>query len=40
MASVTARRLSEVRGDAWEAFHAAIDENTRKFFGVRVLRES
>lgn len=36
MASVTARRLAEVRGEDWGRFHDAIDENTRRFFGVSV----
>ena len=36
MASLTARRLAEVRGEAWGEFEAAIDANTERFFGVRV----
>lgn len=36
MASVTARRLAEVRGEPWEDFHAAIDRNTERFFGIAV----
>ena len=34
MTSLTARRLAELRGEAWEDFHAAINENTRRFFGI------
>ncbi|MCC6676245.1 MAG: TatD family hydrolase [Phycisphaerales bacterium] len=34
MSAVTARRLAEVRGERWEDFHAAIDRNTERFFGV------
>ncbi len=34
MSSVTARRLAELRGEDWAAFEAAIDENTRRFYGV------
>jgi TatD DNase family protein len=34
MSSLTATRLAEERGEAWEAFHAAINENTARFFGV------
>jgi len=36
MASVTARRLAELRGEAWEEFHAAINANAERFFGVQV----
>lgn len=35
MASVTAQKLAEIRGEAWEAFHEQINENTFRFFGVR-----
>lgn len=38
MASVTARRLAEVRGVAWGAFRDRLNENTERFFGVRVPR--
>ncbi len=34
MASVTARRVAELRGEPWEEFHEAINANTRRFFGV------
>lgn len=34
MASLTARRLADLRGEAWEEFHAAINNNTRRFFGI------
>lgn len=35
MASVTARRLAELRGETWDTFHAAINANTRRFFGIQ-----
>ena len=35
MSSVTARHLAEVRGEAWEEFHAGINRNTERFFGIR-----
>jgi TatD DNase family protein len=35
MASVTARRLAELRGEDWEEFHRAINDNTERFFGIR-----
>jgi TatD DNase family protein len=34
MSSVTARRLAEIRGDAWDDFHEAINANTTRFFGI------
>jgi TatD DNase family protein len=34
MASLTARALAELRGEDWDAFHAAINDSTRRFFGV------
>ena len=34
MSSITARRLAEVRGVAWEAFHEQINRNTTAFFGI------
>jgi TatD DNase family protein len=34
MVSVTARRLAELRGEGWDGFHAAINANTLRFFGV------
>jgi TatD DNase family protein len=36
MASLTARRIAELRGESWDEFHAAINENTRRFFGIPV----
>ncbi|HLO40387.1 MAG TPA: TatD family hydrolase [Phycisphaerales bacterium] len=36
MSSVTARRIAELRGLDWESFHAAINDNTRRFFGIDV----
>lgn len=32
----TARFLAEARGEDWDAFHRAIDDNTERFFGVRA----
>lgn len=32
----TAQALAELRGEPWAHFHAAINENTRKFFGIDV----
>jgi len=34
MSSVTAKRLADVRGVSWETFHAHINANTRRFFGI------
>ncbi len=34
MTSLTARRLAEIRGESWPAFHRAINENSRRFFGI------
>jgi len=34
MANLTARRLAEERGEDWETFHAAVNANTERFFGV------
>jgi TatD DNase family protein len=34
MTMVTARKLAEVRGEEFEAFHAQVNENARRFFGV------
>ncbi len=34
MASVTARKLAELRGQPWEEFHAMINRTTAEFFGV------
>jgi TatD DNase family protein len=36
MASVTARRLADVKGLKWEDFHDRINDNTRRFFGVSM----
>ena len=36
MAAITAKRVAEIRGEAWEEFHAAIDRNAARFFGVPV----
>ncbi len=33
-ARVTAEFLAELRGQAWGDFHAQINENTRRFFGI------
>ncbi len=30
----TARFLAEARGEAWDEFHAAINRNTSRFFGI------
>lgn len=38
MSSVTARRLADVRGERWEDFHAAIDRNSERFFGIPAAR--
>jgi TatD DNase family protein len=34
MASVTARRLAQVKDVAWDDFHRQLDDNTRRFFGI------
>jgi len=34
MASVTALRLAQIRGVAWDEFHAQINANAARFFGV------
>jgi TatD DNase family protein len=34
MTMVTARKLAEVRGEDFDAFHAQVNENARRFFGV------
>lgn len=33
-AATTARYLAELRGEAWEAFHAGVNGNVERFFGV------
>jgi TatD DNase family protein len=35
MCSLTARRLAELRGEAFEVFHERVNDNTRRFFGIR-----
>lgn len=35
MSSLTARRLAELRGEPWDDFHAAINRNTERFFGLK-----
>lgn len=35
-ASHTARFLAAARGQSWDEFHALIDENTERFYGIRV----
>lgn len=32
--SHTARALADLRGEPWEVFHGAINENTKQFFGI------
>lgn len=34
MASLTARALADLRGEQWADFHAAINANTARFFGI------
>jgi TatD DNase family protein len=34
MASVTARYLADLKGMGWEEFHARINDNTQRFFGI------
>jgi TatD DNase family protein len=34
MSSLTARHLADLRGEEWDRFHEAINENTRRFFGI------
>lgn len=34
MTSITAKRLAEERGEDWDAFHAGVNENSARFFGV------
>ena len=34
MSAVTARKVAELRGEPWDAFHARINDNSRRFFGV------
>ena len=33
-AMTTARALAELRGESWDDFHAAINRNTERFFGM------
>lgn len=37
-ASLTARFLSQLRGEPWNQFHAAIDDNAARFFGIDFPR--
>jgi TatD DNase family protein len=37
MTSLTARRLAELRGEDWDGFHAAINRNTERFFGIPAV---
>jgi len=39
---VIAEFLADLRGETWDAFHAQIDENTERFFGIPApaLREA
>lgn len=39
-AAITARALAEARGERWEEFERAIDENVRRFFGVVVAGQT
>jgi TatD DNase family protein len=34
MSSLTARNLAELRGEDWDTFHAAINANTTRFYGI------
>lgn len=34
MTALTARFLAELRGEEWETFHHAINENASRFFGI------
>ncbi len=36
MSSLTARHIAAVRGEPWDDFHAQINDNARRFFGVEV----
>ena len=36
-AMTTARALAELRGEPWDEFHAAINRNTERFFGVSAV---
>jgi TatD DNase family protein len=35
MTSITARKLADLRGEDWDTFHHAVNENTARFYGVR-----
>ena len=37
MSSVTARAVAEIRGESWDVFHAAINENAQRFFGIPAV---
>ena len=32
--SLTAKFLAELRGESWDEFHNAVNENTSRFFGI------
>ena len=34
MASVTARSIAQLRNQPWDDFHAALNDNTRRFFNI------
>ncbi len=34
-ARVTAEFLAQLRGESWNTFHGAINDNTRRFFGIQ-----
>ncbi len=34
MSSVTAKAIANLRGETWEDFHAQINRNTERFFGI------
>lgn len=38
MVSATARFLADLRGEPFEIFHAAINANTERFFGIEQAR--
>lgn len=36
MAAVTARALAQLRGQPWDDFHDAVNQTTRRFFGIEA----
>jgi TatD DNase family protein len=34
MTSLTAQFLAELRGESWDEFHQAVNDNTSRFFGI------